>query len=442
MAHFKKGDKKIINAWAMYDWANSVYSLVITVAVFPIYYNAITTTKDAAGEVTSDMVSFFGMQFINTQLLSYVISASFFVMVLLSPILSAMADYTGRQKFFMRVFCYIGSLSCMALFFFTPETFEFGMIAFWMASIGFTGSIVFYNSYLPVIADTEDHDKISAKGFALGYAGSVILLVFNLMMIQKPEWFGITDPSLPARISFLSVGIWWFLFAHIPFHYLPSNVFKKEAKGNIIFKGYQELGKVFRELKGLPRLRNFIFAFFFYSMGVQTVIYLASSYGSKELGIETGFLIMSILAIQLVAIAGAFFFSRSSSKIGNIPSLMLACSIWGLICIIGYFVANKWQFLGMAASVGFVMGGIQALSRSTYAKMLPETEDTATFFSFYDITEKLATSSGTLVFGYLIYLTGSMRASILPLIIFFIIGLFFLTLVKRIVAKEGIRGMG
>ena len=218
MAHFKKGDKKTINAWAMYDWANSVYSLVITVAVFPIYYNAITTTKDAAGNVTSDMVSFFGMQFINTQLLSYVISASFFVMVLLSPILSAMADYTGRQKLFMRMFCYIGSLSCMALFFFTPETFEFGMIAFGMASIGFTGSIVFYNSYLPVIADVEDHDKISAKGFALGYAGSVILLVFNLMMIQKPEWFGITDPSLPARISFLSVGVWWFLFAHIPFH--------------------------------------------------------------------------------------------------------------------------------------------------------------------------------------------------------------------------------
>lgn len=441
MANFQKGDKKIINAWAMYDWANSVYSLVITVAVFPIYYNAITTTKDDAGNVTSDLVSFFGMEFINTELLSYVISASFFVMVILSPILSAIADYTGRQKFFMRMFCYIGSFACMFLFFFTPDTFEAGMIAFFMASVGFTGSVVFYNSYLPIIAEPEDHDRISAKGFSLGYIGSVILLVFNLVMIQKPELFGITDPSLPARISFLSVGIWWFAFAHIPLHYLPSNVFKKEAKDNILFKGYEELGKVFRQLKGLPRLRNFIFAFFFYSMGVQTVIYLASSYGTKELGIETTFLIISILAIQLVAIVGALFFSRSSARIGNIPSLMLACTIWGVICIVGYFVSNQWQFLGMAAAVGFVMGGIQALSRSTYAKMLPQTEDTATFFSFYDITEKLATSSGTLVFGYLIFLTGSMRASILPLVIFFIIGLVFLILVKRIVAKETIRGM-
>ena len=441
MANFQKGDKKIINAWAMYDWANSVYSLVITVAVFPIYYNAITTTKDDAGNVTSDLVSFFGMEFINTELLSYVISASFFMMVILSPILSAIADYTGRQKFFMRMFCYIGSFACMFLFFFTPDTFEAGMIAFFMASVGFTGSIVFYNSYLPIIAEPEDHDRISAKGFSLGYIGSVILLVFNLVMIQKPDLFGITDPSLPARISFLSVGIWWFAFAHIPLHYLPSNVFKKEAKGNILFKGYEELGKVFRQVKGLPRLRNFIFAFFFYSMGVQTVIYLASSYGTKELGIETTFLIISILAIQLVAIVGALFFSRSSAKIGNIPSLMLACTIWGVICIVGYFVSNQWQFLGMAAAVGFVMGGIQALSRSTYAKMLPKTEDTATFFSFYDITEKLATSSGTLVFGYLIFLTGSMRASILPLVIFFIIGLVFLTLVKRIIAKETIRGM-
>ncbi len=441
MTNFQKGDKKIINAWAMYDWANSVYSLVITVAVFPIYYNAITTTKDADGNVLSDTVTFLGVEFINSALYSYVISASFFVMVLLSPILSAIADATGRQKMFMRIFCYLGSFSCMYLFFFTPETFTSGMLAFGLASIGFTGSLVFYNSYLPVIADPEDHDRISAKGFSLGYAGSVLLLVFNLMMIQKPEWFGITDSSLPARISFLSVGIWWFLFAHIPFHYLPSNVFKKEIKGNMLTKGYQELGKVFRQLKGLPRLRNFIFAFFFYSMGVQTVIYLASSYGSKELGIDTGFLIVSILAIQLVAIAGAMFFSRSSAKIGNIPSLMLACVIWGGVCIMGYFVTDQWGFLGMAAVVGFVMGGIQALSRSTYAKMLPETEDTATFFSFYDITEKLATSSGTFIFGYLIILTGTMRASILPLITFFVIGLLFLASVKRIIAKEEIRGM-
>ncbi|MGB0932497.1 MAG: MFS transporter, partial [Chitinophagales bacterium] len=297
MANFQKGDKKIINAWAMYDWANSVYSLVITVAVFPIYYNAITTTKDDAGNITSDLVSFLGMEFVNTELYSYIISFSFFVMVILSPILSAIADSTGRQKMFMRIFCYLGSFSCMYLFFFTPETFEAGMIAFAFASIGFTGSIVFYNSYLPVIAEPEDHDRISAKGFSMGYIGSVILLVFNLVMIQKPELFGITDSALPARISFLTVGIWWFLFAHIPFHYLPNNVFKKEVSGNIFFKGYQELGKVFRQLKNLPRLRNFIFAFFFYSMGVQTVIYLASSYGTKELGIETAGLLTKPTAV-------------------------------------------------------------------------------------------------------------------------------------------------
>lgn len=429
MKALQKGDSKLINAWAFYDWANSVYSLVIATAVFPIYYDAVTSDNNG-------IVRFLGVDFNNSTLLSYSLSFSFLIVAILSPILSGIADYTGNKKKFLQFFCYLGSLSVMALFFFTgQETLWIGILGTIMASIGFWGSIVFYNSYLPEVAPPEQHDRVSAKGFMYGYFGSLILLVFSLAMVMKPDLFGITDSSLPARISFLAVGIWWMGFAQITFYYLPNNVFHKKPEKDYIFKGFKELVLVFKSLTELKVLKQFLTAFFLYSIGVQTVILLAGLYGKKELGIDTSKLITIILLINLVAIFGAFAFSRLSEKIGNIKTLKITIIIWGGICVAAYLLDAKseyidLQFYALGGSIGMVLGAIQSLSRSTYSKLLPETEDHATYFSFFDVTEKVAIVFGTFIFGFVGAITNSMRNSFFILAVFFLLGFIVLSLIK------------
>jgi len=430
MKTLEKGSPKLINAWAFYDWANSVYSLVIATAVFPIYYESVTSGNNGK-------VNFLGTSFNNTSLLSYSLSFSFLIVAILSPILSGIADYTGNKKRFMQFFCYLGSLSVMALYFFKDnDTLWIGILATILASIGFWASVVFYNSYLPEVAFPEQYDRVSAKGFMFGYFGSVLLLTFNLTMVMQPQLFGITDPTLPARISFLSVGIWWMGFAQVTFYYLPNNVFNKKPRKDYIFKGLRELKEVVISLKRLTALKQFLTAFFLYSTGVQTIILLAGIYGKKELGIGTSKLIITILLIQLVAIFGAYVFSRISERIGNIKTLKLTIAIWGLICFAAYLLDkdNKYidlQFYTLGALIGMVLGAIQSLSRSTYSKLIPETEDHATYFSFYDVTEKIAIVLGTFIFGFVGSITNSMRNSIFILAIFFLLGYIVLSFMKK-----------
>jgi len=431
MENLPKGSPKLINAWAFYDWANSVYSLVIGTAVFPIYYESVTSSNKG-------MVHFLGTTFHNTTLLSYSLSFSFLMVAFLSPILSGIADYSGNKKSFMKFFCCLGSLSVISLFFFKgTDTIWIGIFATILASIGFWGSIVFYNSYLPEIAFPEQHDRVSAKGFMFGYTGSVLLLAFNLAMVLQPDWFGITDPTLPARISFLMVGIWWMGFAQVSFYFLPSNIYNKKPRTNLIFKGMNELKVVLLSLKKLTSLKQFLIAFFLYSTGVQTIILLAGIYGKVELGIETSQLIITILLIQIVAIFGAFLFSRISENIGNIKALKLTIAIWGFICFAAYLLDknNEYihlQFYALGGMIGMVLGAIQSLSRSTYSKLLPETEDHTTYFSFFDVTEKLAIVLGTFVFGFVGALTNSMRNSIFILAVFFLLGYIVLSFMKKI----------
>lgn len=430
MANIEKGNPKLINAWAFYDWANSVYSLVIATAVFPIYYESITSENDG-------IVRFLGTEFHNSTLLSYSLSFSFLIVAILSPILSGIADYTGNKKKFLQFFCYLGSLSVMSLFFFKDvETLWVGIVFTILASIGFWGSIVFYNSYLPEIAEPKDHDRVSAKGFMFGYTGSVLLLAFNLIMVMKPDLFGISDPALPARISFLMVGIWWMGFAQVTFYHLPNNVFHKKPEKDFIFKGFKELKEVLKSLKHETSLKQFLTAFFLYSTGVQTIILLAGLYGKKELGIDTNKLIITILLIQVVAIFGAFLFSRISEKIGNIKALKLTIAIWGLICFAAYLLDkdNKYidlQFYSLGATIGMVLGAIQSLSRSTYSKLLPDTEDHATYFSFFDVTEKIAIVLGTFIFGFVGAISDSLKNSIFILAIFFLMGYIVLSFMKK-----------
>ncbi|UQD56901.1 MFS transporter [Flavobacterium sp. K5-23] len=430
MLDLKKGDKKLINAWAFYDWANSVYSLVIATAVFPIYYEAVTSDNNG-------IVHFMGTDFNNSSLLSYSLSFSFLIIAILSPILSGIADYTGNKKRFMQFFCYLGSLSVMGLFFFKgQDTLWIGITGTILASIGFWGSIVFYNSYLPEIAHPEQYDRVSAKGFMYGYIGSILLLAFNLTMVMMPEWYGITDSSLPARISFLTVGIWWIGFAQVTFHYLPNNVYHKKPEKDFIFKGLRELKIVSKSINNQTNLKQFLTAFFLYSIGVQTIILLAGIYGKKELGIGTSKLIILILLVNVVAIFGAYIFSRISEKIGNIKTLKLTIAIWGFICFSIYLLEakNKYidiQFMAIGGVIGMVLGAIQSLSRSTFSKLLPETEDHATYFSFFDVTEKISIVVGTFIFGFVASITNSMRNSIFILAIFFLLGYIVLSFMKN-----------
>jgi MFS transporter, UMF1 family len=426
------GNRKIINAWAMYDWANSVYSLTITTAVFPIYFMQVTTRNG------SDMVHFLGMEFKNSALYSYSLSVAFLFIAALSPLLSGIADASGAKKGFMKFFAWMGGISCMSMFFFDAGTLWLGVLSFMIAAIGYAGSIVFYNSYLPEIAAPADQDRVSAKGYALGYIGSSILLIVNLMMIMQPSWFGMAEgTTLPARISFLIVGLWWIGFSAYSFYHLPSNVYGRRREGNYFTKGYRELIKVWNELKGLRYLTRFLLSFFFYNMGVQTVMYVASIFGEKEINLGTAELIITVLIIQFVAIGGAYLFSWMSSKIGNLRTLFIAILIWIGICVGAYNLYDPNAFYVLAFVVGLVMGGIQSLSRSTYSKMLPQTQDHASYFSFYDVCDKLGLVLGTASYGMIEEITGSMRNSVLALIVFFVIGLIFLLRAMTLRERRG-----
>ncbi|MDQ3290079.1 MAG: MFS transporter [Bacteroidota bacterium] len=424
----EKNNPTITRAWCIYDWANSVYSLVIISTIFPIYYGAVSKGADG-----SSMVNFLGWHLDSSVLFSYCISFSYLLVACTSPLLTAIADYSGHKKLFMRLFCYLGSISCVLLFFFTKETFTLSVILFVLAAMGYNGSIVFYNSYLPDIATEDQFDKLSARGFSLGYIGSVLLLVFNLALVRKPELFGI-DPqntSLPARISFLLTGLWWFGFAQYTFWKLPRRGTPSKREGSWLFNGFRELKKVWQQVKKLYLLKRFLLAFFFYNMGVQTVMYVATVFGDKELKLEPKALIVTILVLQLIAIPGAYGFARLSKAYGNFVALSVAVLIWVGICVGAYFTYTENQFYILAACVGVVMGGIQSLSRSTYSKLIPaDTRDTTSFFSFYDVTDKMAIVLGTLAYGGIAQVTGSMRNSVLALMGFFFLGLIFLVTIK------------
>jgi UMF1 family MFS transporter len=432
MKNFKKGSKKLTNAWAFYDWANSVYPLVISTAVFPIYYSSITSSfANSNGDI-----SFFGVMWNPTALYDYTLSLSFLIVAFCSPLLSAIADYTGNKLKFMKFFCLLGSFSVMCLFFFKgPETLWVALTFTILASIGFWGSIVFYNAYLPEIAYNTQQDEVSAKGFIYGYAGSVLLLIFSLVMVQKPDWFGISDPSLAPRITFLLVGVWWFGFAQITYRRLPNDIYNRKPEKDYIWKGLRELNLVLNELKNLPQLKYFLISFFLFSVGVQTIVLMAGIFGSKELGLPTTNLILTIILVQIVAMIGAYLFSKLSKKIGNIKSLKLSLIIWGSVCFSCYSLdINQpnvdYYFYGLGVLLGFVLGATQTIGRSTYSKLLPETHDNATYFSFYDVTEKIAIVLGMFVFGLLISLTGSMQYSVLSLVVFFAFSFLVLSRVK------------
>ena len=422
MQQLEKGNNKVMNAWAFYDWANSVYSLVISSSIFPLYFGFLFTKENPN-------IDIFGTSIKATSLIFFITAFAFLTVAIISPILSGIADYLGNKKRFMQFFCYLGAASCIGLYWFTKENIIFGMCCFYFGLVGFWGSLVFYNSYLSDIAFTEQHDKLSAKGFSLGYVGSVILLVICLYLI-----IGRTDEDAihAMKLSFVFTGIWWIVFSQYTFHYLPKgNKNKHPLTFSIVLNGYEELKKVQKLFFKDATLKRFLIAFFVYSMAVQTVMLVATYFGEQEINWGTADekrqgLIVSILMIQLVAVLGAVLTSKLALKFGNIKTLIGINSVWIFICIGAFFVTKPIQFYLVAGIVGLVMGGIQSLSRSTFSKLMPETNDTTSFFSFYDVAEKIGIVIGMLLYGSINQFTGSMRNAILFLVLFFVIGVVLL----------------
>ena len=421
-----KNDPRMIRAWTFYDWANSVYSLVIVSSIFPVYYQAVTTGPDG-----SDQVDFFGFRVANSVLMSFAISFSYVVVTPLLPVLSGIADYSGNKKRFMRFFAYLGGLACCGLYFFDGSTLEWGISCLVLASVGYSGSVVFYDAYLPEIVTPDMTDRVSARGYTMGYFGSIILMVSGLTMMTFSDALGFPSQLDAVRLTFLLVGLWWIGFAQIPFAVLPSRVQPREKQGSTFLHGYQELQGVWRRLVHLRDIKLYLLAFFFFNMGVQTVMYLAALFGSKELKLSGNKLIATVLLIQLVGAFGAWLFARVSGRFGNKTALTILISSWIVICFTAFFIRQEMEFYGIAFAVGMVMGGIQSLARATYAKLIPsDSEDYASFFSFYDVVFNISIVLGTFTYGLIEHITGSMRNSTLVLMVFFVIGLTILRQVR------------
>jgi UMF1 family MFS transporter len=426
-------DKRTVRAWYMYDWANSVYSLVITSAIFPVYYKSVAQTNGNA------VVDFFGFSINNSTLYSYALSFSFLIVAAILPLLSGIADYTGSKKMFMKIFVWLGSLSCMGLYFFdSVDTLEWGILCSILASIGYSGSLVFYDAFLPEIVTEDRYDRTSANGYTMGYFGSVILMIICLVLILGYQSFGFDGEGIATRVSFLLVGVWWIGFYLIPFSVLqdnPNN--RKSSTGSVWTNGYKEIRKVWGSLSEQGDLKIFLLAFFFYNMGVQTVMYLAALFGTDELKLDSSKLILTVLVIQLVGAVGAFTFARISAQIGNWLAIMTMILIWIGICVAAFYVQSEYQFYALAAVVGLVMGGIQALSRATYSKLIPQNSiDNTSYFSFYDVTYNLSIVFGTFSYGLIADITKSMRYSALALGLYFIIGAILLFNIRSRSIKE------
>ena len=435
------GNRRMHRAWAMYDWANSAYNLVITSTIFPAYYEGITSVKQD-GKVLHDEVSFFGMTMKNSALFDYSIAAAYLIVALLSPVLAAIADTRGNKKSYLRFFTFLGGLACCGLYFFRIQTLELGIILAAVAALGYCGGLVFYNSYLPEIAAPEERDRVSAMGFARGYIGSVLLQIVCFALVLKPEWFGwlgIADGEDAARVSFVMVGLWWMIWAQIPFRKLPAGrpSQRGHSRANPVVAGFAALRSVWRQASHMPRLKTFLGAYFCYNMGVGTVMLAATIFGSKVLGLSATQLIATILIIQLVAIAGAYLIAALSRRFGNLQTLFGVVVVWIGVCVAAYFTESANQFYALATVVGLVMGGIQSLSRSTYSKLIPETHDTTSFFSFYDVMEKMSIVLGMVSFGFIEEITGTMRNSVLALMIFFIFGGILLLIAMRKPISKG-----
>ncbi|HEY8257646.1 MAG TPA: MFS transporter [Gemmatimonadales bacterium] len=418
-------DRPELRAWAMYDWAASAMQTTVMVAVFPIYF-----VKVAGADVVASAA---------TQRLATVNTIALVVIAVLSPILGAVSDFGGTKKRWTAIFMLLGISAVTGLFFVQRGDLDLASILFALSLIGVAGSFVFYESLLPHIARPNEVDRVSTAGYAMGYVGGGILLALNLAWIQKPAWFGLpsgpgmsaSDATLPARLAFISVAIWWLVFSLPLFRRVPeppARLEPEESRGeNPVKAAFLRLGETFRELRGYRQAFLMLLAFLIYNDGIQTIIKMATAYGT-EIGIGQGALIAAILLVQFVGIPFSFLFGMLAGRIGAKRALFLGLLTYAAISILGYFMKTATHFFVLAALVGMVQGGTQALSRSLFASMVPQYKS-GEFFGFFSVFEKFAGIFGPLIFAGTIAATGSSRNAILSVIGFFAVGAVILSFV-------------
>jgi MFS transporter, UMF1 family len=430
-------DRPELRAWAMYDWAASSMQTTIMVAVFPIYFVKVA----GAGLVESGA----------TQQLATVNTVALVVIAVLSPILGAVSDFGATKKRWTAIFMVLGVAAVAGLFFVHTGDLGLGSVLFALALVGVAGSFVFYESLLPHVARPDEIDRVSTAGYAMGYIGGGLLLALNLAWIQKPAWFGLpsgpglseSSATLPARLAFLSVSVWWLVFSIPLFRRVPEPPARLESdewRGeNPVRAAFLRLGDTFRELRGYRQAFLMLLAFLIYNDGIQTIIKMATAYGT-EIGIGQGALIAAILLVQFVGIPFSFLFGMLAGHIGAKRALFLGLLVYTAISILGYFMKTAAHFFVLAGLVGMVQGGTQALSRSLFASMVPH-HKSGEFFGFFSVFEKFAGIFGPLIFAGTIAATGSSRNAILSVIGFFAVGAAILAFVDleegRRAAREG-----
>jgi UMF1 family MFS transporter len=428
--------KREIFGWAMYDFANSAFATTILAVIFNKYF----ATVVAGGEKGVEIL---GLRLHGASFFTFAVSLSMAITAVISPFLGAVADASASKKRFLMAFCYIAILFTGLLYFVHPGNHWRGALFFIIASIGFEGSIVYYNAFLPEISTDQNIGRISGLGWALGYIGGGALLAINLMMLQYPELLGFPAGYFTVQDCFLSVAIWWLIFS------LPTLLFLKErgqshlsAESNYFREGYCRIKQTFHRIKTFRELTKFLAAFVIYNDGIETVIVMASIFGAEVLGMKTGEIILFFLMIQGIAFFGSLLFGYLADAIGNKRTIMISLVIWSLIVIWAFTLGIVWDpkteywILGVLAAL--VMGGSQAASRSLQGVFTPEA-NSAEFFGFFAVSGKFASVFGPLIYGILIAITGNVQSGILSVLLFFLAGIAILWTVDE---KKGMQERG
>ena len=412
----KKGVRR---SWYLYDWANSAFSTtVISLFIGPYLTSIAENSADAAG-----MISLWGFEMRPGSLYPYAISFSVFMQVFLLPIVGGIADRIKSRNGLLAVFAYIGSISTICLYFVKDGRFALGAFLLIVANISFGAALVVANSYIQDLASPDKRDAVSSRGWASGYAGGGLLLLLNLILYAGYESFGVTQAEA-VRISLMSAGIWWALFTIVTVRGLRTLNRPVGAVGSeALTVGFKELKTTIKDVRKYPETLKFLIAYLFYNDGIQTVIAISGTYAILELKLTEISLVIAILIVQVTALIGALLLAKLSDKIGSKKVILLTLLIWTLMVVITYALPAGQQnpYLAIAAGIGFVLGGSQALSRSLYSQVIPRSRE-AQYFSFYEISERGTSWLGTLAFGIAFGLTGSYRQSVLLIIAFFVIG--------------------
>lgn len=412
-----RNDRQSIFGWAMYDWANSAFQTTIIAAVFPIYYQRVVAADLPAAQATSRF--------------AWATTIAILIVAIVAPLLGAIADYAAIKKKLLAVFIAIGAGATAVMFWIERGDWPLALVLFVIGNVGVAGSIVFYESLLPHLVSEDQLDRVSSAGYAIGYLGGGVLLAINLLMIQKPELFGIPNAGVATRLTFASVAVWWTLFSIPLFRHVPEPPRRLEADeqpaANVLLTGGRRLLETFHELRRYRPAFVMLLAFLLYNDGIQTMIRMATTYGS-EIGLPESAMITALLVTQFIGVPCAFLFGALAERIGAKTSVFAGLAVYAVITLLGYYMTTATHFFALATLVGMVQGGTQALSRSLFASMIPR-HKSSEFFAFFSVFERYAGVLGPAVFAWVVSRSGSGRSAILSVVVFFILGALILTFV-------------